>query len=39
MGETQFRFRDDEPVADAAVTVDAFGAPPSASSRATMRAR
>jgi uncharacterized protein (DUF934 family) len=26
MGETQFRFRDDEPVADAAVTVDAFGA-------------
>jgi uncharacterized protein (DUF934 family) len=26
MGEAQFRFRDDEPVADAAVTVDAFGA-------------
>lgn len=26
MVETQFRFRDDEPVADPAVTVDAFGA-------------
>ena len=26
MGDTQFRFRDDEPVSDPGVTVDAFGA-------------